>query len=102
MKKKISRVEKERRVVELMVRLWCRRKEGNAGLCPECETLIAYASARLERCPHGERKPTCRKCPIHCYAPLQRERIRAVMRWAGPRMLLYHPLEALRHAVREL
>lgn len=26
-----------------------------------------------------------------------RERIRRVMRYSGPRMLLYHPLEYLRH-----
>lgn len=88
--------------MELMIRLWCRKKEGNASLCPDCEALIAYASARLERCPHGESKPTCRKCTIHCYAPQERERIRCVMRWAGPRMILYHPAEALRHMVREL
>ena len=29
------------------------------------------------------------------------EKMRAVMRWAGPRMMLYHPIEAIRHLIRE-
>ena len=46
-------------------------------------------------------KPTCRLCPIHCYKREMKERMRQVMRYAGPRMLLYHPLIALRHLWRE-
>ena len=88
--------------MEMMVKLWCRKKEHCRELCGECVELVSYAAARLERCPHGEKKPTCRKCPIHCYAPRQRERMREVMRWAGPRMILYHPVEALRHLWREM
>lgn len=93
----MSRIDKETRIVGLMVRLYCRRKEGNRELCPECAALIDYAGARLRHCPFGERKSSCRKCTIHCYRPEMRERIRRVMRYSGPRMLLYHPLEYLRH-----
>lgn len=56
---------------------------------------------RLDRCKFGNEKPTCKKCPIHCYKPDMREKMRAVMRWAGPRMMLYHPKEAIRHLIRE-
>jgi hypothetical protein len=54
----------------------------------------------LETCRYGPLKGSCKQCTVHCYAPAQREKIRAVMRYAGPRMLLYHPLEALRHLLR--
>ena len=93
----MNRIEKEKRIVEQMIRLYCKRKEGNTALCPECESLLTYAHARLDRCRFGERKTTCKKCPIHCYRPEMKKRIREVMRWAGPRMLLYHPVETIKH-----
>ena len=65
--------------------------------------IYQYSIDRLEHCRFGaaEVKPTCRKCPVHCYNPDMRTRVRKVMRWAGPRMLLYHPIAALRHLLRE-
>ncbi len=93
----MNRIDKEKRIVEQMIRLYCKHKEGNAALCPECERLLTYALARLDRCKFGERKTTCKKCSIHCYRPEMKERIREVMRWAGPRMLLYHPVETIKH-----
>ena len=52
-----------------MIRLYCRRKEGNKELCPQCLELLEYARTRLSRCPFGENKTTCRLCPVHCYKP---------------------------------
>ena len=100
--KKNRRIQEEKAVVEQMIRLYCRRKEGNARLCPQCEELLFYAHSRLEHCRFGADKPTCQQCPVHCYRPQMRERVRTVMRWAGPRMILYHPIAALRHLIREL
>ena len=97
----MRRIEEEKRVVEQMIRLYCRRKEGNEVLCPSCHELLDYAHRRLDRCRYGEEKPTCKKCPIHCYRPEMKERIRAVMRWSGPRMILYHPVDAIKHVLRE-
>jgi predicted amidophosphoribosyltransferase len=89
---------RERRTVEAMICLYCRGQHGCPGdLCAACRELADYARARLERCPFGEAKPTCARCPVHCYRPEMRERIRAVMRYAGLRMLLRHPLLALGH-----
>ncbi|MDY2916653.1 MAG: nitrous oxide-stimulated promoter family protein [Muribaculaceae bacterium] len=99
--KKTKRIEEEKTVVEQMIRLYCRRREGNRELCAGCAELLDYARARLDRCRFGADKPTCRRCPVHCYRPEMKERIRRVMRWSGPRMLLYHPLAALRHLLRE-
>ena len=98
----MNRIEEEQQVVEQMIRLYCRKKEGNRELCPSCTELLQYAKARLEHCKFGEDKTTCKKCPVHCYRPEMRERIRKVMRWAGPRMIWYHPAAAIRHLIREL
>lgn len=100
--KQSKRIQEEKAVVEQMIRLYCRRREGHERLCPQCEELLLYAHSRLDRCRFGANKPTCQQCPVHCYRPQMKERIREVMRWAGPRMLLYHPLAALRHLLREL
>ncbi len=93
----MKRIEREKETVAFMVRLYCRKKEGHATLCPECRALLAYAHARLEHCRFGEAKPSCQQCKIHCYKPELREKMKAVMRFSGPRMLLYAPLQALRH-----
>ena len=92
-----SRIQKEKEVVTTMVRLYCEKKEGNKELCPECKELLEYAYARLDHCKFGEKKSSCKKCPIHCYKPSMREKMCEVMRFSGPRILFYHPLEAIRH-----
>ena len=102
-KRRKDHIAEERKVVALMIRMYCRHREGNASLCQNCAELMAYSIDRLEHCRFGaaDEKPTCRKCPVHCYNPDMRDRIRKVMCWAGPRMLLYHPIAALRHLLRE-
>ncbi|WP_302956616.1 nitrous oxide-stimulated promoter family protein [Prevotella sp.] len=49
-----------------------------------------------------DNKPTCRLCKVHCYKPEKREQIRQIMRYAGPRMLLYYPADAIKHMIREM
>ena len=75
----------------------CQVGHGGPGLCGECRELLEYSLARLDHCKFGNTKTKCHKCPVHCYRPDMREKIRTVMRFSGPRMLLYHPLEALRY-----
>lgn len=99
---KDRRIVEEKAVVKQMIELYCHKKEGNHSLCPSCQELLAYACCRLDRCRYGEQKPTCRKCDIHCYHPEMKERIRCVMRWAGPRMILYHPGATIKHLIREM
>jgi len=92
------RMTREARTIEAMIRIYCRGQHGTReGLCPECAALQDYAGLRLEKCPYQEEKTTCTKCPVHCYRPAMREQIRAVMRHAGPRMLLRHPVLAILH-----
>jgi hypothetical protein len=92
------RMARERKTVEKMINIYCRdhhksRKEP----CDECRELLEYANFRLGLCPFQENKTTCGNCPIHCYKPAMREKIRDVMRYAGPRMILHHPLLAVGH-----
>ena len=91
--------EKEIETVTLMVRRYCRGVHGtrSGALCPVCNALLEYARQRRDRCPHGDNKPFCSNCPIHCYKPEIRQQMRAVMRYAGPRMLLSNPILVLRH-----
>ena len=96
-----GRIGREKATVDFMIRLACSgRKHQDRwpdGLCPECRELRLYALARLDACRYGNAKPSCRSCRTHCYLPVPRERIRAVMRWSGPRMPLAAPLYWLRH-----
>jgi len=87
---------RELRTVRAMIAIYCRRHHRERP-CGECEALLAYAARRIAKCPYGADKPACSQCPVHCYRQAMRERIRQVMRFAGPRMLYRHPLLALRH-----
>ena len=92
--------EREKKTVSLMIRLYCRKKHGTkSGLCAECRELSAYAATRSDRCPFMETKTFCSNCRVHCYKPEMRDRIRAVMRFSGPRMIFYHPVMAVRHVI---
>ncbi|MDL2247390.1 nitrous oxide-stimulated promoter family protein [Bacteroides sp. OttesenSCG-928-J23] len=95
--RKESVIRQEKRTIELMIRLYCRKKEKNPELCATCRELLEYALARLDRCPFGEKKKACKHCSVHCYKPKMRERVREVMRYSGPRMLFYAPKAAMLH-----
>ena len=97
--KNINRLKREHETVSKMIALYCRSHHNplSGHLCPDCRSLAEYAHQRIDRCIYGFDKPTCAKCPIHCYKPDRREEIRQVMRFSGPRMLLLHPILALRH-----
>lgn len=96
---------RERRTTKIMIEMYCRHHhdgydrhaKGEDSLCPACRELTAYVDARIDRCPMGENKTTCKDCPIHCYSAEKRERIRQVMRYAGPRLTFTHPLLTYHH-----
>ena len=99
-----GRCERERRTVRAMIALYCRLQHRRTGRCPDCEELLQYAEERLRRCPFQDAKPTCADCTVHCYrtAPEMQDRIRRVMRYAGPRMVIFHPLLAVLHQLDRL
>ena len=92
--------EREKAVVSLMITLYCQKQHNTkSGLCPDCAELEAYARQRSDKCPFMETKTFCSNCKVHCYKPEMREKIRAVMRFSGPRMILHHPVMAVRHLI---
>jgi hypothetical protein len=93
------RITREKRTVEKMIRFHCARKHKSkdGALCVDCAELLDYSIHRLDHCQFGELKPTCRKCPVHCYRPAMREKIRQVMRFSGPRLAIRMPLDWIRH-----
>jgi hypothetical protein len=98
------RLQREHRTMTAMVGIYCRGHHGAGAQapCTECREFLGYAERRLEKCPYGEAKPTCARCPIHCYKPAQREHAKVVMRYAGPRMPRRHPWLALLHVLDKL
>ena len=92
--------DREKQAVREMIALYCRKNHRHPdGLCPACAALDAYARQRSDRCPFMENKTFCSNCRVHCYNREMREQIRRVMRSSGPRMLLHHPVMALRHVI---
>ena len=95
----MARIEYEKKTVGEMIHLYCRLNKHckSKELCADCAQLLEYARKRLDSCKFGNDKSSCRKCPVHCYKPDMKEKIRAVMRFSGPRMIIYHPIMAIRH-----
>lgn len=93
----MSRIEREKETFRKMVALYCRGYEKNPKLCADCSALIDYACERLDKCKFANAKPSCKKCPVHCYKASMRTRVKEVMRYAGPRMILHAPWAAIRH-----
>ncbi len=95
--KQFVRRARELKTLETMMGMYCRHHHGGDPLCEECAALADYARRRLERCVFGDAKPTCANCLVHCYRDDMRERVRVMMRWAGPRMIFRHPLMGIVH-----
>lgn len=96
-------MDRHLKTIDAMLRIYCQgHHQPEDGLCDACTELHNYAEQRLLHCPFLPDKPPCSKCTVHCYKPAMRERIREVMRYAGPRMLGKHPVMAVRHLVDSL
>jgi RNase P subunit RPR2 len=66
-------------------------------VCDECAELLRYAEKRRAFCPKDP-KPFCSHCDTHCYTADMRERVRVVMRYAGPRsMFSRHAVAGVKH-----
>lgn len=107
----VKKREKEIKIISLMVRIYCRGNkhtcyknglfsvfgEAETILCEECTKLLEYAIDRTKKCPFMETKTFCSNCKVHCYNKPEREKIKRVMRYAGPRLILYHPVLIIKH-----
>ncbi|MBN2428015.1 MAG: nitrous oxide-stimulated promoter family protein [Deltaproteobacteria bacterium] len=91
-------IAKEYLTIAAMIDIYCRKIHGRKNSrCPKCLELLDYVEKRLQFCRYAENKPRCRECPTPCFAQPQKALIKKVMKFSGPRLMLYHPFLALRH-----
>ncbi|MCX8578262.1 nitrous oxide-stimulated promoter family protein [Gilliamella sp. B2717] len=97
-------IQQEKATVSTMIYFYCHKQHHvpNNQLCDECNDLLKYAMQRLTLCRFGEDKTTCERCPKHCYRKDYKQKIKQVMRFSGPRMMIYHPIMALKHLYKNL
>ncbi len=101
-------IEKELKVIGRFTEVWCAGHHHGGQqpvtipggtvtlqLCPDCAEFFAYAVQKRHTCPLEPEKPSCKKCPVHCYAPPQRAKVRQIMAWSGRRMILRGRLDYL-------
>jgi hypothetical protein len=93
-------IKTEMKTIEAMVRIYCRYHH-EKDLCNECGTILVYCFARIEKCILGPDKPACNACKVHCYSPKMREKIKAIMRFSGPKMIYKHPYLSIVHLLKE-
>lgn len=88
--------QREKEIVSLMIHLYCKHHDDI-----DEDELQSYALQRIEKCPMMATKTFCSQCRIHCYEKTKQEQIKKVMRYSGPRMMFYHPILAIRHALKK-
>ena len=94
----MSKIAKEKEVIELMIKIYCNKKhKSRDDLCSDCKELLTYAHKRLDCCKFGEKKTSCKRCPIHCYEKDMKEKVKNVMKFSGPRLIIYKPIDFLKH-----
>jgi hypothetical protein len=95
-----ARISRDKKTLKIMIEMYCRAYHGETtGLCMQCGNLYDYALSRIDKCPFLELKPVCGKCPVHCYKPEMREKMRSVMLCSGHRILMSHPVLGLMHII---
>ena len=74
-----KKMHDELQAVTRMIEIYCRGKHGhNTALCKDCQKLM------------------------DCYSPDMRVKIKEVMRYSGPRIMFYHPVMCIKHALTSL
>lgn len=89
-------VDIEKQVIVAMIGIYCTGLK-HPQPCKSCLLLAEYSVQRLDRCFYGSDKPSCRNCEIHCYKTAMRQQIKAVMLFAGPKMIFAKPCLTLKY-----
>ncbi|KJG21541.1 hypothetical protein UB37_10775 [Photobacterium iliopiscarium] len=96
---------REFKTITAMIDLYCEKHHQINTVkfqrCADCEQFRNYVKQRLDRCPYGENKPSCKQCPIHCYKPQQKVHSQTIMRYSGPKMIIKHPIMAIKHLIHD-
>lgn len=103
MKKSVEKKrDREKKVITEMVKLYCRKNHKNGELCDECNEVLNYSIKRIDNCKFMETKTFCSNCKSPCYSLKMKEKIKQIMKFSGPRMLLYHPILVIYHIISGL
>lgn len=89
----------ELKTITIMTKIYC-KQHGQEHACSACKNFVEYAAKKLDRCVYGQEKPACKHCPIHCYKTEQKNLAKKIMRYAGPKMLIMHPILAIKHLLK--
>lgn len=102
----MSNSEQDLRTLEAMGRMYCKKyhpeaAKDHAGLCPQCRETIDVTARRAQACPFNH-EGNCQDCSIKCQRGDAQDRIKAVMAYSAPRMLLAHPVMTFRYLKRKM
>lgn len=95
---KKDKIEYEIEVINKMIDIFYKNKNHKEEYTnTEIDQLKDYCSSKIYNCPVILEKTFCSSCKIHCYDKDQRDLIKKVMKYSGPRMLFYHPVLLIKH-----
>lgn len=97
-----EKIAREKKIANLMIKLYCENNHQGVGLCLDCSDLSDYVEKKIDNCPFIEVKTFCSNCQVHCYNKPMREKIKIVMKYSGPRMIIYHPIIAIDHSYQSI
>lgn len=103
---RMDKIDKDRRTLEAIGSIYCRGnhdaiEKDAAGMCPECREAIEQTLARAASCPHGH-EGNCQDCETHCQRGEAQLRIKAIMKYAAPRMAFRHPIMTIEYLRKKL
>ena len=99
-----NNVPKEKENIRKTFGIYCNANHGTTDnkLCPKCTALLTTAMLKIQRCPYGIAKPICDACETPCFGEVPTKEFRNIMKSGQKKMLLSHPLMAVRHKLASL
>ena len=98
-----NNVPKEKKNIRKTFEVYCHAHHGTSGkLCPKCTALLATAMTHIDRCPYGITKPICDRCDRPCFGAAATRDFRHIMGTTQKRMLLRHPMQAVKHKLASM
>lgn len=100
-----TQVDKDRKTLEAIGFIYCDAHhdgpKDDASLCPSCREAVETTLERTQRCPNNH-DGNCQDCDIKCQRGAAQERIKEIMRYSAPRMLLRHPFMTFAYLRKKL
>lgn len=95
-----SNVPKEKETIQKSFGIYCKANHdvpSDKKLCSKCTALLTNVMIKIGRCPYGKTKPNCDACKNPCFGDAQTKQFREIMSGSKTKMLLKHPIMAIRH-----